>query len=522
MSNRSKAPTIDRSGKRRLRVIPPSAFGLPPSGISVTEVLIAMGVLSVGLLGVAAIFPVGGYYMQRGDVSDNADAIAQAALNDAITRGLLDPENWVAYEDTFAANGIKGWFPSYTQLGVPGTMTRPFAADFRQRLNFSAQKQAGLIGQAWDAIEASKRLQNTVGSVFVLDPLAIAAHTATDLTATPPVFSVLTRATAFPASGGVTGAMLPDFRGSVVSMNPSLWTPWENPQGGWPLQRLTVASRQPNSSVGAEPMLFVEADRVASALDDLAIDLPDQDDQPTRQRFTRSGGTPLARQARQEYSYLFTVAPTTYDAFRSLANGGDGSFDVAAVAFHKRLVGARGVTPAAQTAQRNAELALLQSGERLVRASIQTAGAGAGGGEVLFFRGDGDGNAGGGSAVPANADNWWLDSLGDESPPWDDLRVGQWVFLFGPNTQSTNERPLLFAQWYRVLAIDDTEAENADKARLRVSLRGPDWPWTNTTNVDGDFTPTATEGNLFAVIVPDVVAVHTRTLNLQAGAVWGE
>ena len=43
----------------------------PRSGISLTEVLIAMGLLTLGLLGVAAIFPVGGYYMQKATIADN-------------------------------------------------------------------------------------------------------------------------------------------------------------------------------------------------------------------------------------------------------------------------------------------------------------------------------------------------------------------------------------------------------------------------------------------------------------------
>ena len=52
-------------------------------GISLTEVLIAMGILTVGLLGVASIFPVASFYMQKGDVADRGSAIAQAAFNEA-------------------------------------------------------------------------------------------------------------------------------------------------------------------------------------------------------------------------------------------------------------------------------------------------------------------------------------------------------------------------------------------------------------------------------------------------------
>ena len=65
----------------------------PPSrlaGISLTEVLIAMGILTVGLLGVAAIFPVASFYMQKGDVADRGSAIAQAAFNEVVRpRGTL-------------------------------------------------------------------------------------------------------------------------------------------------------------------------------------------------------------------------------------------------------------------------------------------------------------------------------------------------------------------------------------------------------------------------------------------------
>ena len=59
----------------------------PRAGISLTEVLIAMGILTVGLLGVAAIFPVASFYMQKGEVADRGSAIAQAAFNEVVTGG---------------------------------------------------------------------------------------------------------------------------------------------------------------------------------------------------------------------------------------------------------------------------------------------------------------------------------------------------------------------------------------------------------------------------------------------------
>ncbi len=53
-----------------------------------------MGILTVGLLGVASIFPVASFYMQQGDIADRGSQIAQSAFNDAVARGQLDPANW--------------------------------------------------------------------------------------------------------------------------------------------------------------------------------------------------------------------------------------------------------------------------------------------------------------------------------------------------------------------------------------------------------------------------------------------
>ncbi len=77
----------------------PSAFPLPPSplrlGLSLTEVLIAMGILTLGLLGVASVFPVGGYYMQQAEIKDHASAIAQSVMSDIMARGMLNPRSWL-------------------------------------------------------------------------------------------------------------------------------------------------------------------------------------------------------------------------------------------------------------------------------------------------------------------------------------------------------------------------------------------------------------------------------------------
>src|SRR3954471_21037331 len=77
----------------------PSPQSLVPSphlrrGLSLTEVLISMGILTLGLLGVASVFPVGSLYMQKADISDRGSAIAQSVMNDLMARGMLNPRSW--------------------------------------------------------------------------------------------------------------------------------------------------------------------------------------------------------------------------------------------------------------------------------------------------------------------------------------------------------------------------------------------------------------------------------------------
>jgi len=74
------------------------ATRLSPSlrrGISLIEVLISMFVLLFGLMGVAAIFPVGNYYVVEGEKYDQGSALIQNALEEIEARGLLRPEAWL-------------------------------------------------------------------------------------------------------------------------------------------------------------------------------------------------------------------------------------------------------------------------------------------------------------------------------------------------------------------------------------------------------------------------------------------
>ena len=64
------------------------------SGITLLEVLISVFVLSVGLMGMAALLPVGRYAIVETGKADRAGACGRAALHQIKVCRMLDPVNW--------------------------------------------------------------------------------------------------------------------------------------------------------------------------------------------------------------------------------------------------------------------------------------------------------------------------------------------------------------------------------------------------------------------------------------------
>lgn len=63
-------------------------------GITLLEVIISLGILSVGLASVVALIPAGGSQAKKAVIEDRRGAMAAAAMADLITRGLLDQNRW--------------------------------------------------------------------------------------------------------------------------------------------------------------------------------------------------------------------------------------------------------------------------------------------------------------------------------------------------------------------------------------------------------------------------------------------
>ena len=75
----------------------PRPFSLsshPRRGVSLLEVLASIGVLSIGLLGLAALLPIGRYTISEAVKGDRAGDCGRAALRDIVVRRMLDSTTW--------------------------------------------------------------------------------------------------------------------------------------------------------------------------------------------------------------------------------------------------------------------------------------------------------------------------------------------------------------------------------------------------------------------------------------------
>ena len=454
----------------------PSTLSPPPArrGLSLTEVLIAMGILTLGLLGVAAIFPVGSYYMQRAEISERGAQIGRAAMNQLVTIGMLDPGRWMVMTPFPLSPTSDRWntrFPSDGRYcpaaGNPpaATFVRPFAETLVQALS-----QSSLL--AGDTTLIGKQF----GNAFVIDPIGVSAM-------------------AMPNNSNANRNQIASpFPSSVFSLGSGspFYSVWQSAGVGntgqtWPIRRVTF--QQPNGWQLSARM----AAHHFRGRDDLAFDLPDRDDRPAEQNWditTDVNGTPipLARQWTGDYSWLATVVPSTSAARNAMATNPESySYDVSVVVFYKRVMNP--VLPAS-----NIDSIAASAYERAVVARIISTGLT--GGEVLLER------------IPVNQE------VIDEDP-FQQLKSGQWIMLCGPHPNShvntsTNlptGEPRFVMKWYQVISIDNEGPEVSDPALQRlVTLRGPEWPWI----------PGGTYSNsLCAGIFRGAVAVHTKTLRLE-------
>lgn len=68
------------------------------SGVSILEVMFAILIATIGLLGAIAIFPVASSLARKGKVADMSSVAGISAVHDFDTRGMRNPNDWLYYD----------------------------------------------------------------------------------------------------------------------------------------------------------------------------------------------------------------------------------------------------------------------------------------------------------------------------------------------------------------------------------------------------------------------------------------
>jgi hypothetical protein len=87
----------EKNEECRASVIHHSSFIIHHSrrrGLSLLEVLVSVGILTLGVLGVAMLIPIGKFAMTEVEKSDRTGTCGRAALREIKIRRMLDPNNW--------------------------------------------------------------------------------------------------------------------------------------------------------------------------------------------------------------------------------------------------------------------------------------------------------------------------------------------------------------------------------------------------------------------------------------------
>ena len=92
-------------------------------GITLLEVLISLGILSVGLAAVVALVPAGGEQAMKAIIEDRRGSLCSSAMADFVNRGLLDPRRW-APAQTPAVNYRLCFDPIGAGVFMPAGLTQ--------------------------------------------------------------------------------------------------------------------------------------------------------------------------------------------------------------------------------------------------------------------------------------------------------------------------------------------------------------------------------------------------------------
>ncbi len=135
-------------------------------GITLTEILIAILILGVGLASLATLFPLGLLRLREAARSTRSAYLMESAASDLVARGLLTSTSF-SFADQYNLNyGLTPWFSILT--GTSKTLTYPFS------WQPMTQDQAYYLDDPRDAptyLGATSGLSGGYGLPFAYDPL---------------------------------------------------------------------------------------------------------------------------------------------------------------------------------------------------------------------------------------------------------------------------------------------------------------------------------------------------------------
>jgi hypothetical protein len=427
---------------------PPTSFPLPPSafplrarrGVSLLEVLISIFVLAVGLLGVLAIIPLGQMTIAESVKADRAGACGRAAMRDIKVRRMLDFRSWI-WEVDNAGNSLQ-W-----GIGTDSALNPWFFPINDPDVADTAHNHGNNNGIVIN--NSINPPQEAFGS-FMVDPLG----------RTKGLPSILY---------GIKGTpnYFPRRTLSAAYLN------------------ITTTRRAIDGTAFYWP-------------DDLALDTPANAVERPSINSTATPPLKLDDYRSLDYSYLFTVSPSSSERWMSIPKRR--FFDVTVVVFFKRNFNL--------TVDSKSNLAGFPEGEwmaetkdisgmppGLISPGGGTITLGNNSGRAYAYRIKGNATNGQLAGTGTNTDSGDVLDLSNSLPP---VRDGQWVMLW----DSADGR----LAWYRVIGVNFPDVPSATD-QPTLTLDGPDW--------------TVSQNHTEKLIVIDgAIGAYTSTVELDYDPLW--
>lgn len=467
-------------------------------GVTLIEVMMSTMVVSLGILGLVALIPLGTHLTERGVRADRIAALGPRAFHEARARGYFNPNNWV--------DQASGTSPAFM------TNTRP----------------AMLVRQP-----------------YLIDPTffgGTGAHSSRRFFPYPDMF----------ARGGATATQYDDDHmyypvSSTNRINGTSATSTKRIQ----MYRLGV---ERSSGVG---LSLAQSQFAFQSNDDLAFERPSDGELSSFQRFYQRGGTGVRRQALGEYSWMIMLVPTPTELFECRGS----SANIVSIAYENWLnppinydalnTGAgidaneranlQSILNAKATDEYMAHviimrnrLGLIPEGDTSSTPSGDVDGVDSSDPESLEYTNErvlrvADFFSSGGFSTGEVTIQQTGGTLKEAEEQTLKIGNGDWICLarrlpsrhsdFGSGPQNTHYPRGDIYQWYKVVMVDDVVASGGNFTR-RLTINGPDWPVADT-DADTDLSATTLPSTpTHAIIVDGVVGVYSKRVRLETQSPW--